>query len=610
MAISLRFRLSLWKIVFLLLNFIFALYVTAQSPQGTNFSCSSDSTCQTYVAYYARPPNFLSLGNLSDLFGVSRLSIATASNLVSEDTPLILNQLLLVPVTCGCTGNTSFANITYQIKDGDSFYFVSTTYFENLAKWQAVESFNPDFDPTLLHAGDKVIFPLFCKCPSKEQTTNGIQFLITYVWQPADDVFKVGAKFHASPHDIVMQNNYSNFTAAVNQPLLIPVTQLPILLQPSPSPPQRKEHHAVIIIMSVAGSLLVFLLVAFLVYSQSSCNKKRKSTNSFCLETAVLLQTKEIKKIPSFEPKIIQDKLFPGVSGYLGKPIMYDLIEIMAGTSHLHEHCRIGGSVYRANIKGQVLAVKKTTEDVTGELKILQKVNHGNLVKLMGISSNADGVSFLVYEYAENGSLDKWLHLKSASSSAFLSWSQRLQIAVDVASGLQYMHEHIQPSIVHMDIRTSNILLDSKFKAKIANFSVAKLATDSMLPKADVFAFGVVLLELLCGKKGMVTKENVEIVLLCKEMKSVMEDTEKRAERLKKWMDPKLENFYPIESALSLANLARVCTLEKSSARPSMAEIVFNLTVLTQSCSETFEKSWTSAVAEEDLQITSHVIAR
>ncbi|XP_012079552.1 serine/threonine receptor-like kinase NFP isoform X2 [Jatropha curcas] len=577
------------QVLFLCL-FIFAIYVTAESPEGTNFSCPVDSTshCETYVSYLAQPPNFLNLGKISDLFAVSRQLIVSASNLVSEDNPLIPNQLLLVPITCGCTGNGSFANITYQIKHGDSYYSVSTMKFENLTNWQSVELLNPTLEPNLLHSGDEVTFPLF-----------------------------LAAKLNASPYDIAIENNYRNYSTAVHHPLLIPVTQLPILAQPSPSQPERRKLHWVIIIVtSIAAVLMIFLFVSLLVSAHYSANNKKKATldrNGSCLETADLLQTKELKKCGSFEPKIIQDKLFPGVSGYLGKPIMYEVKEIMEATVDLHERYRVGGSVYRANINGQVLAVKKIKEDVMEELKILQKVNHSNLVKLMGISSDTVGDCFLVYEYVENGSLDKWLHPKFASSSssvAFLSWSQRLQIALDVASGLQYMHEHIQPSIVHMDIRTSNILLDSRFKAKIANFSVAKLATDSMLSKADVFAFGVVLLELLSGKKAMVTKENGEIALLWKEMKGVLEVAEKRVEMLKKWMDPNLEGFYPIDGALSLANLASACTLEKSSARPSMAEIVFNLTVLTQSSPETLEKSWTSALDTEEIQITSPVIAR
>ncbi|KAJ6378706.1 hypothetical protein OIU78_028851 [Salix suchowensis] len=324
---------------------------------------------------------------------------------------------------------------------------------------------------------------------------------------------------------------------------------------------------------------------------------------------------KEIMKLESIEAKIKPDKLLPGVSGYLDKPIMYEVKEIMEGTMDLHEHYKIGGSVYRANINGCVLAVKKTKDDVTEELKILQKVSHANLVKLMGMSSESDreGNRFLVYEYAENGSLDKWLHPKSESSSSsvgFLTWKQRMGVALDVANGLQYMHEHTQPRTVHKDIRTSNILLDSTFRAKIANFSMARTATDSMMPKEDVFDFGVVLLELLSGKKAMVTKENGEIVLLCREIKDVLEMEEKREERLRKWMDPSLERFYQIDSAMSLATLARLCTLENSSERPSMAEIVFNLTVLTQPCRETLER-WTSVVETEDFtRVIGPVTAR
>ncbi|KAJ4844869.1 hypothetical protein Tsubulata_004363, partial [Turnera subulata] len=593
--------------------------VIAQSPAATNFSCSTDSyaPCQAYIAYLAQAPNFLNLGNISDLFGVSRQLIASSSSLVSEDTQLFPNQLLLVPITCGCTGNRSFVNITYQIKPGDSYYFVSVNAYENLTNWQLVEDFNPSLDPLLLHPGDKVIFPLFCKCPSKAQSVNGIQFLITYVWRPDDDLLKVAAKLNASARDIVLENDYQNFSDAVNHPMLIPVSQLPVLSQQHPYPEHKKSKHLwiTVVIGSILGVVFIVLLVTFLVHTHSSTKKKKTlDRNGSCLETTDLIQTKELKTFESFEPKTIQDKLLPGISGYLSKPVIFEVKEIMEATMDLGEHYRIGGSTYRANINGRLLAAKKTKGDITEELKILQKVNHANLVKLIGISSGTDGICFLVYEYAENGSVDKWLHPKSASSSssvAFLTWTQRLHIALDVATGLHYMHEHIQPSIVHRDVRTSNILLDSRFRAKISNFSLAKPAIDLMIPKIDVFAFGVVLLELLSGKRAMVTKENGEIVLLSKEIKDVLEVAEKREERFKKWMDPKLESFYPIDGALNIANLARACTMETASARPSMAEVVFNLTVLTQTASETLGRSSTAGLeAEEIPHIMNPVIAR
>ncbi|KAK9284472.1 hypothetical protein L1049_023645 [Liquidambar formosana] len=608
--------------IFALLFLFTIISITAQSPPttSTDFSCSLNSTvsCETYVTYRAQSPDFLELGNISDLFEVSRLSIAKASNLVSEEAQLIPDQLLLVPISCGCTGNRSFANITYQIKQGDSFYLVSTNSFENLTNYLVVEDLNPTLVPTNLHAGDEVVFPLFCKCPAKTNLKEGINYLITYVWQPGDTVLLISSKFNTSPVDIVKQNDYSNFSVAVNRPVLIPVSQLPILSQPYSSPPRKstsKHHSILIVVLGTGGALLTFLLASLLVYAHCLYKKKKSLVrNDSCLETTDLIQLKKVSKDENFEPKIMQDKLLPGVSGYLGKPIMYEMKVIVEATMNFNERYRIGGSIYRAMINGQVVAVKKAQEDVTEELKILQKVNHGNLVKLMGISSDTDGNRFLVYEFAENGSLDRWLYPNSSSSSSsvsFLTWSQRLHIALDVANGLQYMHEHTQPSIVHRDIRTSNVLLDSRFKAKIGNFSMARPAMSPVTTKIDIFGFGVILLELLSGKKAMETKENGEIIMLWKDIRGILEVEEKRKEGLRRWMDPNLESFYPIDGALSLAALARACTLEKSSARPSMAEMVFNLSVLAQSSPETVERSWNYGLeAEEIIQIVSPVTAR
>lgn len=563
----------------------------------------------------------MDLKNISNLFGVSPSSISEASNLVSESTELIPGQLLLIPLPCSCNGSRYFSNITYNIKKGDIYYLLSIHSFENLTSWTLVRDKNPSLDPYLLQIGTKVIVPLYCGCPSKSHLENGIKHLITYVWQPNDDIVGVSAKFNASEVDIITQNNYRNFTAAVGYPLLIPVSRFPALSQP-PYPPhshqrnQLKHRWFLIAVISSACALLLLFLATFLVYTLGGYQKKKNlSREDSSLETSDLIQMKKFTKIETFELQTKQDKLLPGVSGYLDKPIMYEIETLMEATMNFNDQYKIGGSVYRAVINGSFLAVKKAEENVTEELKILQKVNHGNLVKLMGISLDRDGNCFFVYEYAENGSLDKWLNHKSSTSTlssvGFLSWSQRLNIALDVANGLQYMHEHTQPNIVHRDIRTSNILLDSRFKAKIANFSMARPAAAATMTKVDVFAFGIVMLELLSGRKSMATKENGEILMLWKEARGVLEDEEERAEKVKGWIDPKLESFYPIDSAISLITLANACTQEKASARPSMAEVVFSLSVLTQSLSETVETSWSCPLEGEDVvQITSPIIAR
>lgn len=233
----------------------------------------------------------------------------------------------------------------------------------------------------------------------------------------------------------------------------------------------------------------------------------------------------------------------------------------MKATMNLDEHCRIGSSIYQGNIYGKDLAVKQTKGDIKEELNILQKVNHVNLVSLLGTLCESDGSRFLVYDYAENGSLEKGLHHNSAASSSSsyalpcLSWSQRIHVALDVASGLHYMHDHTQPNIVHWDVRSKNILLASKFKAKLANFSMARTVADPTMAKVDVFAFGIVLLELLSGKKALTTEDNGVNVKLCKEIREVLRLEEERVDTIVKWMDPKLDNRYSIDGAFEFGSL-------------------------------------------------------
>lgn len=187
-----------------------------------------------------------------------------------------------------------------------------------------------------------------------------------------------------------------------------------------------------------------------------------------------------------------------------------------------------------------------------------------------------------------------------------------MSIALDVANGLQHLHECTRPSIIHGDIRTGNILLDSRFKAKISNFILAKPAAGQLDLKVDVFGFGIMLLELLTGKKAMQSEENGEFCMLWREVEEILAVEESKEERLRNWVDPNLEGFYPSDGALTLISLARACTSEKASMRPSMTEIVFNLSVLIHlSNSMASERSWASEMeAEEVVQVINPVTAR
>lgn len=135
------------QVLFLLTLFFSISDITAQS----NFSCSVDSpsSCETYVACFAQPPNYLNLGNVSDLFEASSSFIAKASNLVFgvNETKLFPGQLLLVPVTCGCTAKRYFANITYQIKKDDSYYLSLSQFIRKSQQLDWCSRAEPDSEP-------------------------------------------------------------------------------------------------------------------------------------------------------------------------------------------------------------------------------------------------------------------------------------------------------------------------------------------------------------------------------------------------------------------------------------------------------------------------------
>ncbi|XP_016449261.1 uncharacterized protein LOC107774282 [Nicotiana tabacum] len=194
------------------------------------------------------------------------------------------------------------------------------------------------------------------------------------------------------------------------------------------------------------------------------------------------------------------------------------------------------GTVYKAKMPGgDIIAVKKLwgkqvketirkRRGVLAEVDVLGNVRHRNIVRLLGCCSNNE-CTMLLYEYMPNGNLDDLLHGKNKDTNLVADWSTRYKIALGVAQGICYLHHDCDPVIVHRDLKPSNILLDGEMEARVADFGVAKLiqCDESMSviagsygyiapeyaytlqvdEKSDIYSYGVVLMEILSGKRSV-----------------------------------------------------------------------------------------------------------
>uniref|UniRef100_A0A5B7BYK8 Protein kinase domain-containing protein n=1 Tax=Davidia involucrata TaxID=16924 RepID=A0A5B7BYK8_DAVIN len=570
-----------------------------EEANSTGYTCTPNQTtspCQTYAFYRALAPDFLDLASIGDLFSVSRLMISNPSNISSPESPLIPNQPLFVPLACSCNSiNTSFsisyANLSYTIKGGDTFYLVSTFKFQNLTTYQSVMVVNPTLIPTSLEIGVTVIFPIFCKCPNTTQLQNQVNYLISYVFQPSDSLASIASMFNSTTQSIIDINGEN---IELFDTVFVPVSRLPQLTQPSvaPSPSMiRRERKGLITGLAIGLGLcgLLLVLISGLWVYREALFKKRK----------VMDADKEAQQLGRGGKGVsekVDVNLMADVSGCLDKYKVYKIEELRQATDGFDQRCVIQGSVYKGCIDGELYAIKKMKWNAYEELKILQKVNHGNLVKLEGFCIDPeDGNCYLVYEYVENGSLHSRLH---GNKNERLGWKTRLRIAVDVANGLQYIHEHTRPRVVHKDIKSSNILLDANMRAKIANFGLAKsgcnaitmhivgtqgyiapeyLADGVVSTKMDVFSFGVVLLELVSGREAI---DDEEGKLLWLTVSGILDgnDQQRKEKRLREWMDGVLlEESCSMDSLMNVMAVAIACLQRDPSKRPTMVDIVYAL---------------------------------
>ncbi|XP_059305940.1 wall-associated receptor kinase-like 20 [Lycium ferocissimum] len=287
---------------------------------------------------------------------------------------------------------------------------------------------------------------------------------------------------------------------------------------------------------------------------------------------------------------------------------MFCLKEIKKATNGFSNDRILGrggcGEVYKGELRdGTIVAVKlakvgnvKSTQQVLNEVGILSQVNHRNLVKLLGCCVEAEQ-PLMVYEYISNGTLHDHLHGKY---STFLGWKTRLKIASQTAEALAYLHSAAYPPIYHRDVKSTNILLDNEFNAKVSDFGLSRLACPGLshvstcaqgtlgyldpeyfrnyqlTDKSDVYSFGVVLLELLTSQKAVDfsrNEDNVNLVVYVTQQENRGSVTEV--------VDRHLLGEEPLSNVMSGVNaflaLALACLRETKAERPCMKDVVQQL---------------------------------
>ncbi|KAK7373135.1 hypothetical protein VNO80_06533 [Phaseolus coccineus] len=259
------------------------------------------------------------------------------------------------------------------------------------------------------------------------------------------------------------------------------------------------------------------------------------------------------------------------------------------------------GEVYLGTLQsGERVAVKKLSlssnqgyKEFKSEAKFLTLVHHRNVVSLVGYCDEGDAKA-LIYEYLSKGNLQEQL---SDKSSSVLGWKERVQIALDAASGLDYLHNGCKPPIIHRDLKGSNILVDENMHAKISDFGLSRtFANDSdthvltnypggtpgyidpeyhysgiLNKRSDVYSFGVILLELITGQPAIRgTPEKPSHIHSW--VKSKLE-----AGDIQAIVDPRLEGNYHVASAWKFLDIAMSCLPHVAIQRPDISHITSEL---------------------------------
>ncbi|XP_057955851.1 chitin elicitor receptor kinase 1-like [Malania oleifera] len=517
-----------------------------------------------------------------------------------------------VPFSCGCIdGELLGGQFLYTVGQGDTYDRVAERYYSNLTTAAWLQRFN-SYSPTRIPDGAQLNVTVNCSC-GNSSISDSYGLFVTYPLRPGETLDSIASEFSLAADLLQRYNPNSNFSSGSGL-VYIPAEDkdgnyLPLVKS------STGISGGVIAGISVAVVIVVILLAICLYIG--IYRKKRVKEAMLLLTPTEDHSNQAGRALGSTSDKVTESTALrsgasPGLAGItVDKSVEFSYEELAKATNDFSMANKIGeggfGVVYYAELRGERAAIKKmdmqASKEFLAELKVLTHVHHLNLVRLIGYCTESS--LFLVYEFIENGNLSQ--HLRRSGRDP-LPWATRVQIALDSARGLEYIHEHTVPVYIHRDIKSANILIDKNFRGKVADFGLTKLTEvgnmslptrlvgtfgymppeyaqyGDVSPKVDVYAFGVVLYELISAKEAIVksASSNTESKGLVALFENVLNKPDP-SEDLRRLVDARLGDNYPIDSVHKMAELAKACTLENPQLRPSMRSVVVALMTISSS---------------------------
>uniref|UniRef100_A0A1J3K629 Wall-associated receptor kinase-like 4 n=1 Tax=Noccaea caerulescens TaxID=107243 RepID=A0A1J3K629_NOCCA len=355
--------------------------------------------------------------------------------------------------------------------------------------------------------------------------------------------------------------------------------------------PKKPEHLKPVVQGALIGSAL--LLFAFGIFGLYKFVKKRRRIirmrKLFRRNGGMLLKQQLTRK----EGNVEMSRIFSSS-------------ELEKATDNFNKNRVLGqggqGTVYKGMlVDGKIVAVKRSkvvdedrVEEFINEIIVLAQINHRNIVKLLGCCLETE-VPVLVYEFVPNGDLCKRLH-DDESDDYTMTWAVRLHIAVEIAEALSYLHSAASFPIYHRDIKTTNILLDEKYRVKVSDFGTSRSVTidqthlttqvagtfgyvdpeyfqsSKFTEKSDVYSFGVVLVELLTGEKPSSRARSEENRGFAAHFVETVKEN-----RVLDIVDVRIKDDCNMDQVMAMAKLATRCLNRKGKKRPNMREVSIEL---------------------------------